>query len=99
MVKEAMVKAAAEINRLQTIVNDSLLEKRATAVAVTLLKEGHITANEFMAKVADLKSKNLDVIEEAIKLGYSHLSTDLGTVDSEHFITSDNPLLAALLNH
>lgn len=97
--KMAMIKAAAEIQRLEDL--NVQLEKhaRATEIAYRLLRDEQISIDEFPEKVAELKTKDLRLVEEAMKLAYKNDMTRIGDVDKgadSDYSTSD-PLTSAIL--
>lgn len=94
--KMAMVKAAAEINKLSTEVQELKKTAQATDIALRLLQDGQISVSDFPEKVAELRTKDLAVVEQAIKMAYAGVQSGMITGQKNYGIT--DPLTAAILD-
>lgn len=92
-----MIKAAAEINRLQELVDDADLQKRAIKIAHKMVMDGHIGVDEMLVKAAEIQTKNMEVIEEAVKLGSFRPNNSIGAIEAEMTGNSGGDPLTAFL--
>jgi hypothetical protein len=74
----ALLKLAQENHQMQQQLAKHAARERALSIAKRLAELGSIETNQIFEKAASLESKNLDLVEEAMKLDL-HQALSLGT--------------------